>query len=300
MRTPDENHRHRAAPLATSFAGALAAVAMLAACGGGGSSPAGTSTSPTGQAPEEFGLSLSELSTRIEKTESMIADCMTAAGFQYIALDFVSIKEAMDSDQTAPGLSSDDFIAQFGLGITTQFDQPIVTFGAGPQNAAYLAGLAASDQVAFQRALWGDSTEWNHAHALEAEDFSQTGGCTRTAAEANYSPDEITTAYVNPADVLIAQDPRMLAAINDWSGCMAADGYQYDNPDQVDDDLHARLDAIVQGQDPTTLTGPTLDALHDLQGEELAIAAVLTSCEEEHIEPVQANIESELYGAPLP
>ncbi len=33
-----------------------------------------------------------------------------------------------------------------------------------------------------------------------------------------------------------------------------------------------RLDAILQGQVPATLTGPTLDGLRELQGEELAIA----------------------------
>ena len=88
----------------------------------------------------------------------------------------------------------------------------------------------------------------------------------------------------------------MIAALKDWSDCMRAEGYEYDHPDQVEVDLRERLDAITQGQDPTTLTGPALDALHELQGEELAVAALLTSCEEDHIEPVQDKIESELYG----
>jgi hypothetical protein len=90
----------------------------------------------------------------------------------------------------------------------------------------------------------------------------------------------------------------MIAAIKKWSDCMRADGYEYDNPTQVEDDLQERLDALLQGQDPTTLTGPALDGLHQLQGEELAIAAVLTTCEEDNITPVQDAIEAELYGAP--
>ena len=57
-----------------------------------------------------------------------------------------------------------------------------------------------------------------------------------------------------------------------------------------------RLDAITQGQDPATLTGPALDALHELQGEELALALVAFTCEEERIEPVKAQIELELLG----
>jgi hypothetical protein len=267
---------------------------LTVACGSSAPSSDGSATDAASNAPEEFGLSRTELTARIEKTEGLIAKCMTDAGFQYIALDFVTIKQAMDSDKSAPGLSGDDYVKQYGLGITTQFDQPLVEFGAGPQNASYLDGLPPADQVAFKHTLWGESPDWNHAHALEAEDFSQSGGCTRSAAEQTYTPTEISGAYVNPADIRLEQDPRMIAAIKKWSDCMRADGYQYDNPNQVEDDLHA----ILQGQDPTTLVGPALDSLHQLEGEELAIAAILTTCEEDNITPVQDAIEAELYGAP--
>jgi hypothetical protein len=269
-------------------------VVGITACGGGGGESGADTTG--GGAPEEFGLSLAELTERIEATEQRIATCMSDAGFDYVALDFVTIKQAMDSDQSAPGLSDEDYVAQYGLGITTQLDKPLVVFGAGPQNNAYLAGLAESEQVAFRRALWGEAADWNHARALEEEDFSETGGCTRTAADELYRPEELSGTYVNPADVLVEQDPRMVAAITAWSECMAAEGYEYDHPDRVTDDLQERSDAISQGQDPATLTGEALAALEELQGEELAVAALLTSCEEEHIEPVQAEVEAELYG----
>lgn len=289
-------HLHHLCRIAFS----ISVASLVAACGSSAKSSDTSTGAAASNAPAEFGLSLSELSARIDKTESLISKCMTAAGFQYIAVDSVSIKEAMQSDKSAPGVSGEDYVKQFGLGITTQFDKPIVAFGAGPENTTYLNGLVPSDQVAFKRELWGEATDWNHARALEEEDFSQTGGCTRNAAEQTYSPTEISGAYVNPADMRLEQDPRMIAAIAKWSDCIRADGYQYDNPGQVEDDLKERLDAILQGQDPTTLTGPAADALHQLQGEELAIAAVLTSCEAEHIEPVQAAIESELYGSPQP
>jgi hypothetical protein len=275
----------------------VAVAALTSACGSN-SAASGSSGNPVNVAPAEFGLSQAQLDTRIEETEKLIASCMTAAGFSYVALDAVTVKKAMSSDQSAPGVSSEEYVKQFGLGITTQLDKPLITFGAGPENNATIAGLPVSDQVAYKRALWGEAVEWNHARALEQEDFSETGGCTRTAAEAKYSATELNGSYVNPGDKLIAQDPRMIEAMKKWADCMRADGYEYDNPDQVDDDLHQRLDAIVQGQDPKTLTGPALDALHALQGEELAIAAKLTTCEQDIIEPVQAKIEAELYGGP--
>ena len=289
------DHTPRRWPLAlgiTSF------MAMMASCGSNSPSSATPDSAAAPVAPEEFGLTLAELAARIEATESLISTCMTDAGFQYIAVDFVSVKKAMDSDQTAVGISNEEFVKQFGLGVTTQFAKPIVIFGAGPENTAYLDGLAAADQVAFRRALWGETPDWNHARALEEEDFSETGGCTRAAAEQTYTATEVGGGYINPVDKRLEQDPRMVAALGTWSDCMNAEGYKYDHPDHVDDDLRERLDAITLGQDPTTLTGPALDALTELQGEELAIASVFLGCEEEHIVPVEEIIEAELYGAP--
>ncbi len=292
-----ESHQRLALHRSAAFGAAVAVAALVSACGAS-STASNTPGSAANAAPAEFGLSQTQLDTRIEETEKLIATCMSAAGFNYVALDAVTVKKAMHTDQSAPGVSNEEYVKQFGLGITTQLDKPLVAFGAGPENNATVNGLPAADQVAYRRALWGEALDWNHARALEQEDFSETGGCTRKAAEAKYSATELSGAYVNPGDKLIAQDPRMIAAVKKWSDCMRADGYEYDNPDQVDEDLRQRLDAVAQGQDPKTLTGPALDSLHALQGEELAIAAKLTTCEQDNIEPVQAKIEAELYGGP--
>ena len=283
-----------------SAVGVLLLSSLLGACGSSSGSSASPEPASGKKPPEEFGLSLGDLAARVESMERLISTCMSQDGFQYIALDFASIKKAMDSDQTAIGVPADDFVKQFGLGITTQFAKPLVVFGAGPGNSAYLNGLSAAEQVAFRRALWGEAPDWNHARALEQEDFSETGGCTRAAAEQTYSATELSGTYVNPGDKLIEQDPRMIAALKQWGECMRAEGYEYDVPDQVNDDLVERLAALLQGQDPKALSGPALDALHELQGEELAIAAVFVSCEEDKIQPVQEQIEAELYGAPQP
>jgi hypothetical protein len=219
---------------------------------------------------------------------------MTAAGFEYVPVDFASIKQTMDTDKTAPGLSDEAYVAQYGYGISTQFDKPIVTFGAGPKNTSILEALAPTDQDAYRRTLWGESPDWTHVRALEEEDFSETDGCTRKAADKNYSPDELSGSYVNPGDKLVEQDPRMIKAIKAWSQCMKDGGFTYDHPDQIIDDLTAKLEAITQGQDPSTMNSP---ALKELQGEELAVAKVDSECAAEHIEEVQATVEAEVYGA---
>ncbi len=285
-------------PIPAGGVAVLLVAAFTAGCGGSTKAATTADASSASGAAAEFGLSVADLGARIDTTEKLIATCMTAAGFEYTALDAASVHDAMASDKTAAGVRSEDFIKQFGLGITTQLDKPIVVFGAGPQNMASLNALAAPDQVAYRRTLWGDTPDWNHARAVEEEDFSSTAGCTRTSAEKAYTPTELNGSYVNPNDQLIEQDPRMVAAVTQWSDCMKTAGFAYDAPGQVDEDLQTRLDAITAGEDPRTLTGPAAATLKELQGEELMIAAALTTCEEQHIEPVQAQVETEVFGAP--
>jgi hypothetical protein len=276
-----------------SLAVATLAAAVLVSCGGSSSPPAAAGGSGK-IGNEEFGLSLEALTTRVETTEKAIGECMKAAGFEYTPADFASIKQAMDSDKTAPGLSDEAYVAEFGFGITTQFDKPIVSFGAGPKNMSVLNALAESDQDAYRRELWGEALEWTHVRALEEEDFSETEGCTKAAVDKAYSPDELGGSYVNPGDKLVEQDPRMVKALTAWSECVKEGGYTYDHPDQIIDDLTTRLEAITQGEDPQTITSP---ALTELQGLEKAIAVVASECEAEHIEDVQVQVEAEVYGA---
>ncbi len=288
--------RERAARIRIVAAGL---VLVAGACGGSGSSD---SSKHDRAAPEfgseEFGLTLEELGARVEQVEATIATCMTDAGFEYVPVDFPTIMAAMDSDETAPGLSDEEYLDQYGFGITTQFDKPIRTNGLGEQNARIFEALPEADRVAYNRALYGEDPDQTLAVALEIENFAGAGGCTRAAAEEFFTREELTATYVNPGDVLIEQDPRMVTALADWSTCMRDAGHDYNHPDDITRDLKERFDGIVQGTDPTTLTGPDLDALTALQGEERAVAVVATDCEDEIIAPVEEDIEAELYGAP--
>lgn len=282
----------------------LALAGLLGACGGGGggSAAGGASPSPSASAavvgPEEFGLTMEELALRVEQVEAAVRDCMTTAGFEYVPVDFATVKAAMDSDKTAPGVSEEDFVAQFGYGITTSFDDPVVEAGKGEQNVAIFAALPAPDQAAYSRALWGDRPDVTLARALEDEDFAGTGGCTRSAAEQSFSSEELTGTYINPGDVLLEQDPRVVAALEEWATCVRDAGYEYGHPDEVEEDLSQQLDEVLAGADPASLTGPAQAALTELQGYERAVAGVATGCEEEHVQPVVEQVESEVYGAP--
>ncbi len=258
---------------------------------------------------EEFGLTKAELVKNIEAVEQSIASCMNTAGFQYIPADYLTVRKSMDADKKAAGLTDDEFRAQFGYGISTQRTKPgtapqlsgadhATTIGLGSENVQLFTNMSAGDQVAYNRALFGENTAATFAVALEAEDFSPTGGCTRTAIEQVFNRDQLGAAYTNPGDALIAQDSRVITATAKWSSCMREAGFNYNNPEEIEKDLKDRLTAITGGVDPSTLAPDAQSVLTELQGEERTIAVADFECAEEFIEPVVVQVETELYGAP--
>jgi hypothetical protein len=252
---------------------------------------------------EEFGLTEGELVQSVEAVEGLIATCMSEAGFEYIPVDYATVRKAMDADKTAPGLTTEEYAATYGYGISTQppgdASSPAI-IGLGEQNMQIFNSLSEADQAAYNHTLLGENTDATFAVSLEAEDFSETGGCTRTAVEQVFTPEELSVAYYNPKDALVEQDPRVIDAVAAWSGCMREAGFDYNNPEEVEPDLNDRLDAILDGADPETLSAAAQADLTELQGEERAIASADLACELKFIEPAVRQVETELYGAPKP
>lgn len=293
---------------------------LVAACGSGSPPPASSTNTPaasqgtaTGQdrlpGPEEFGMTTEELVKSIEAVESRIAKCMSDAGFEYIAVDYDTVRKGMVADKSLPGVSDADYIAQYGYGISTLYTglapqladmNTAAKIGLGEQNVRVFNSLSPADQVAYSRTLFGENTDATFAVALETEDFSRTGGCTRTAIEQVFTREQLSATYLNPLDALIAQDPRMIAALEEFADCVREEGFNYNHPNEIEPDIKNRLDAITRGAPLESLSADARAALTELQGEERAVAAVATACEEELLEPVQAQIERELYGGPQP
>lgn len=285
----------------------LAVVAAVAVVGPGQPQPEPSPVSLPGA--EEFGLTKAELVNHIEAVEQGIAACMNTAGFQYVPVDYLTVRKSMDADKKVAGLTDDAFREQFGYGITTplapagtvpQLSGPdhAATIGLGSENVRVFTSLSPADQSAYNRALFGENTAATFATALEAEDFSQIGGCTRSAVEQVFDPHHLGAAYVNPGDALIVQDARVIAATVKWSGCMREAGFNYHTPEAIEPALKDRLVAITGGADPRTLTPDAHNALTELQGEEKTIAVADFECAEQFIEPAVKQVETELYGAP--
>ena len=257
---------------------------------------------------EEFGLSMKELETNIEAAETLIATCMNDAGFEYIAADFNTVRKGMVADKSLPGLSEREYVNQYGFGISTLYTglppqladaSTPAQIGLGEQNVQLFRNLSPADQIAYNHTLLGENTDATFAVALEAEDFTRTGGCTRSAIEQVFPPEQLTTTFVNPKDALIEQDPRMVAALADFGSCMRAAGFKYNFEREIEPDLKQRLATITGGAPVESLSADAKAALTELQGEERALAVVTYDCENQLVTPVYDQIEQELYAGRL-
>jgi hypothetical protein len=262
---------------------------------------------PPGLGTEEFGLSPRELVQAIEKTEELIARCMRDQGFQYIAVDYNTVRDGMAADKRLPGLSEEEFLNRHGFGISTLYtglppqlstDYSPARIGLGERNVQIFRSLSPASQVAYNRALLGEDASATFAVALEIEDLSRTGGCTRKAVEQVFKPEQLKSSYYNPQDALINKDPRMKAALGFWGREMKKAGFEYAHPDDIEPDIRNRLNALTEGGKllATKMSSDQKAALRKLQDFERAVAIKSFKLKEEVLEPVEERIQKELFS----
>jgi hypothetical protein len=259
-----------------------------------------------GPGTEEFGLTPKQLVQSIEKVEALISKCMREQGFQYIAADYLTVRRGMGADKNMPGVSEEEFIDKYGFGVSTMYTgQPpqLATgyspakVGLGERNVQIFKNLSPADQVAYNRALFGENTDATFAVGLETENFSRCGGCTLKAIEQVFEPKQLKATYYNPKDALINKDPRMKAALRKYAAEMRKAGFDYNHPDEVETDMRERLAALTGGGTvPVEKMSPEqLAALKKLQDFERRVAAKDFELAEEFFDPVEALIEREMY-----
>jgi hypothetical protein len=309
--TPSRDGRHRHA---TWTARALAAVLVgaalaIAACGGGSDGGAtaaspGTSSSATASqsgatVEDQLGFDEAGILARQSRVEAAIAQCMKNEGFDYVPIDPFAARAALVGSSR---LSDQDFLKQFGYGISTLWGR------GNPQadpNQRLRATLGPADRRAYDRALWGDNKGATFSEAVDSGRFDRLGGCTLKATEAVFGGAQVLTQLQGKLDDLddrIAEDRRMVKAIAKWSECMASAGYRYEDPDEIDTDLFTRMEKIVGPLPGQFATGPPTGekarpfnraALTSLQRDEVAIARRDDSCEQKKIAPVESVVRPE-------
>ena len=268
----------------------VAVLFLVAGCGGGKSSK-----QEKPNVEEQLGFDQATLEERQTAAEGRIRDCMKAQGFEYVPVDPVAERVRL----FGTGKVRDE---QFGYYVTT-------LWGRGRQQAdpndRYRAGLSRADQQAFDRALGGDNPGATFMDALDTGDFGKLGGCRKDAIAAVFGGTALLAEIQGKLDRLderIVEDQRMVKATEKWTTCMADAGYHYTDPDAIDVDLEKRLEAIVGPVQGKFATGPPPGqapqpydhaAVAALQRDELATWRADTTCEKQHITPVEDKVRKQ-------
>jgi hypothetical protein len=256
---------------------------------------------------EEFGLSRAQLVQAVEKVEASISRCMREQGFTYVAVDYDTVRKGMAADKTLPGVGEEEFIAKYGFGVSTMYTgkPPQLATGYSPgkvalgeRNVEIFRKLSPADQVAYNRALFGKDNGAVFAVGLETENFSLTGGCTRTAIEQVFPPEQVKSTYYNQKDALVNKDSRMKNALGRYAKEMNKAGFKYNHPDEVEPDIRQRLDALTNGGSLLVekMTPEQQAALKGLQDYERRVAAKTFQLQREIIEPVEEKILVEMFA----
>jgi hypothetical protein len=270
----------------------LLAIAFGTGCGGGGG---GNDSSQSGlELEEQLGFSQSGIIERQSRVEGATRDCMKAQGFDYIPVDPYAQRAALTGKAR---MSDEEFQKQFGYGISTLFGRG--TEQSDP-NDRIRKSLGQADRAAYDRALWGENTGVTFAEAVDSDAIDQLGGCTKQATERVFGGAATLSALKGKLDELddrIAQDQRMVKATDDWSQCMAQEGFRYSEPDEIDSDIQKRFESIVgvgvrPGATVPPDSGTSYDkaALAQLQQDEVKIATADLKCEKQEITPVEHKV----------
>jgi hypothetical protein len=286
------------------IASCVGALMLLgAACGTSPSAGPRGSASPTATPVtgwREFGLTDEQFNEYVEKVQTLLAGCMTEAGFEYVPVDVKTIELAQARVRVDPGVPRVEYKKKYGWGVTTRFDNPVKDTELGEQNLRIFENLSETNQVAYERTLYGEDSEATFAFTFDEEDFSSTGGCTRKAVEQVFSTEQISPNYSNPKDVLVETDPRIVKAEQEWVRCMEAAGYDgYTDQDELIEEFEERLDALLGELDPEDLSAAKERELKKLQAEEIKAAVADVECQIKHTDAVYDQVELEVFGRPV-
>jgi hypothetical protein len=246
---------------------------------------------------ETLGFSGEGIVERQSRVEGEIRDCMKTQGFEYVPLDPLVQERAL----TGKAMTEEEFIKQFGDGVSTLFDRGLGR-GATDPNERIRENLSAADRKAYDFALGGENPAVTFAEAVDSGDFSELGGCAKQASEAEFGGAAVVTALIGKLDELdeaIVQDQRMVRATERWSTCLAKKGFEYADPDDIEEELGERFQAIVGSDVPpgATTAPPGLSydraALAELQREEVRLGAADLECENREIDPVERVVRPE-------
>lgn len=273
---------------------------VLAGCTAGGSTPTDGETGPMTAFFDRVGGSFDseDYDAQHRAMEKLVAECMTAEGFEYTPSEPVSASRTQDDDQ--PDWESREFAEQYGYGASTSDE----LYGGGEEdewvdpNAEYLETMSESEQTAFYEALYGATTELDPTESEEAatEYNWEEAGCQGAASHEVYEQgqiwddpavqdlmDEMNTEYENLADDAVLRESTQA-----WADCMAEAGHDFTTPEDAQQSIYDELNAIYDAGSGDEATAEELEsfepdpaALAELKTKELALASADWACKDE-------------------
>jgi len=302
----------------TLGAGACVLGLLLSACGeedgesdGGGGSPHGPLAEFLGwsadfSAPEEMAERESRRQYRVEE---LVAECMAGHGFEYLPQRpddrSATTNEEYDRIMVLQREDPERFAKEYGYGMTTM---PEIGGSAGvyeDPNWEIRESLSPEEREAYDRALWG---EWPEVQDGEAATEPENPGCYSQASDqvygsgADYERWESINQQINELYERIESDPRVLAATEARSECMAEAGFPgmteiYSGSETVSERRAAmtREGDSLAGESPLSTAPPEPDAqrLAELQEFERTIGYADYRCRREHYDPVRSQVRDE-------
>jgi len=277
----------------------IACLCLLAGCGGSSDKASTTSTAAQaggGTVEDQLGFTSGGIAAASAKVENSIASCMKAEGFDYIPVDPVAAQTALTG---RANLSDEEFEKQFGHGISTLYGRG--TAQSDP-NAAIRSRLGEADRAAYDRALSGGRPEQTFVLAIDNADFTELGGCTKTATDEVLGGTRLLQTLQRKLDELdeaIVADQRMVRAREAWRTCFkAATGQEQEDSESIEEGLAERFEEIVGSVVPPGQVAPEgtdvdMQALRRLQQDELELTAADIACEDKHIAKVEEKVQAE-------
>lgn len=230
--------------------------------------------------------------------EEAIARCMAAEGFEYVpyvrniqwtVVEGGALAVHAPGGAQIPDLPPDEFAAQYGYGLSTREPQEEELDDVDP-NAAIVDAMSVAERVAYYQALLGAEQSLDGQGRPNAEMVGDPDACWEQAAtevwgdrDALVTTDPVLAAFaplleqIGAIEERVAADPRMVAADEAWSACMAAAGFPgYTDLNSPQTDVAERAREVMGTAFDPTLADP--DELAELQRFEIAIATADHAC----------------------
>jgi hypothetical protein len=238
---------------------AAVAIAALAACGGGAESAEDTRSADdevTDPIAEFFGFGEpgdddeQRFREQQRRVEDLVRECMAAEGFDYVPMDPPEMGAF-----PGEGLTGREFAERYGYGMSTMFEESMEPSEAFEDpNAEQLQAMTDEQRRAWDEALYGTPSE--QPPATEGEEGEVVfegfgGGCQGESAEAVYGgeQDVFGELFSNYQEALEA-DPRWREAAETWRECMAAEGYDFSEPEDAFEAVNERANELYESIDP--------------------------------------------------